>query len=64
MIDGALANPVPVSACRSLGANIVIGIGLNDYGGNATSSNNEISNPRTLKKSKENFIGKLIAKSL
>jgi NTE family protein len=62
LIDGALANPVPVSACRSLGANIVIGIGLNDYGGNATSSNNEISNPRTLKKSRENFIGKLIQK--
>lgn len=62
LIDGALANPVPVSACRSYGANIVIGIGLNDYGGNGTSSNNEISNPRTLKKSRENFIGKLIQK--
>jgi NTE family protein len=62
LIDGALANPVPVSACRSYGANIVIGIGLNDYGGNGTSSNNEISNPRTLKKSRENFIEKLIQK--
>ncbi|TNE57671.1 MAG: hypothetical protein EP340_07755 [Alphaproteobacteria bacterium] len=29
LIDGALVNPVPVSACRALGARLVIGISLN-----------------------------------
>lgn len=29
MIDGALVNPVPVSACRALGAHIVIAVSLN-----------------------------------
>lgn len=29
MIDGALVNPVPVSACRALGAHMVIAISLN-----------------------------------
>ena len=28
MVDGALVNPVPVSACRALGARFVIGVGL------------------------------------
>ena len=49
MIDGALVNPVPVSACRSLGANIVIGIGLNDYLGNTKSSYNKSSNQKPSK---------------
>ena len=29
MIDGALVNPVPVSACRALGAHMVIAVSLN-----------------------------------
>ncbi|WP_207478571.1 patatin-like phospholipase family protein [Arenibaculum pallidiluteum] len=29
IVDGALVNPVPVSACRALGAELVIGINLN-----------------------------------
>jgi len=29
MIDGALVNPVPVSACRAMGAHIVIAVSLN-----------------------------------
>lgn len=29
MIDGALVNPVPVSACRAMGAHMVIAVGLN-----------------------------------
>jgi len=29
MIDGALVNPVPVSACRALGAHLVIAVSLN-----------------------------------
>ena len=62
MIDGALANPVPVAACRSLGANIVVGIGLNDYGGSAISSNNVLSNSITIKKRKRKFIEKLMQK--
>ena len=49
MIDGALVNPVPVSACRSLGANIVIGIGLNDYLGNTKSSYHKSSNQKPQK---------------
>jgi len=29
MVDGGLVNPVPVSACRALGAEVVIGVNLN-----------------------------------
>ena len=29
MIDGALVNPVPVSACRAMGAHMVIAVSLN-----------------------------------
>jgi NTE family protein len=29
LVDGGLTNPVPVSACRALGADIVIGVNLN-----------------------------------
>lgn len=29
LVDGGLVNPVPVSACRALGADIVIGVNLN-----------------------------------
>ena len=29
MVDGGLVNPVPVSACRALGADIVIAVNLN-----------------------------------
>jgi NTE family protein len=28
LIDGALVNPLPISACRALGARVVIGVGL------------------------------------
>jgi len=30
LIDGGLVNPVPISACRALGANMVIAVTLND----------------------------------
>ena len=29
LVDGGLVNPLPVTACRSLGADIVIGVNLN-----------------------------------
>ncbi len=29
LMDGALVNPVPISVCRALGANVVIGVNLN-----------------------------------
>ena len=29
LIDGGLVNPVPVTACRALGADVVIGVNLN-----------------------------------
>src|SRR3546814_7686594 len=29
MLDGGLVNPVPVSACRALGADVVIAVNLN-----------------------------------
>ena len=32
LIDGALVNPVPVSVCRALGADIVIAVNLNNEG--------------------------------
>lgn len=31
LVDGGLVNPVPVSACRALGAEIVIGVNLNHH---------------------------------
>lgn len=31
LVDGGLVNPVPVSACRALGADIVIAVDLNQY---------------------------------
>ncbi|MEM9725705.1 MAG: patatin-like phospholipase family protein [Pseudomonadota bacterium] len=29
MVDGALANPIPVSLCRALGAEVIIGVSMN-----------------------------------
>lgn len=36
MIDGTLVNPVPVSACRALGARLVIAVALNHSGAGET----------------------------
>ena len=42
MIDGALVNPVPVSACRALGAHIVIAVSLSGDAFGPMGSNHEI----------------------
>lgn len=42
MIDGALVNPVPVSACRALGAHMVIAISLNGDAFGPIGSSHEI----------------------
>ena len=42
MIDGALVNPVPVSACRALGAHMVIAISLNGDAFGPMGSSHEI----------------------
>lgn len=42
MIDGALVNPVPVSACRALGAHIVIAVSLNGDAFGPIGTNHEI----------------------
>ena len=42
MIDGALVNPVPVSACRALGAHIVIAVSLNGDAFGPMGSSHEI----------------------
>ncbi|MEP1231032.1 MAG: patatin-like phospholipase family protein [Litorimonas sp.] len=42
MIDGALVNPVPVSACRALGAHLVIAISLNGDAFGPIGSSHEI----------------------
>ncbi len=36
LVDGAVVNPVPVSACRALGADFVIAVDLNGHRNNAT----------------------------
>ena len=43
MIDGALVNPVPVSACRALGAHIVIAVSLNGDAFGPMGSSHEIN---------------------
>ena len=43
MIDGALVNPVPVSACRALGAHMVIAVSLNGDAFGPIGSSHEIS---------------------
>jgi len=43
MIDGALVNPVPVSACRALGAHMVIAISLNGDAFGPMGSSHEIN---------------------
>lgn len=43
LVDGALVNPVPVSACRSLGADVVIAVNLNaDLLGQVRASQNAV----------------------
>ncbi len=42
MIDGALVNPVPVSACRALGAHIVIAVSLNGDAFGPMGTNHEV----------------------
>lgn len=43
MIDGALVNPVPVSACRALGAHMVIAVSLNGDAFGPIGSSHELS---------------------
>lgn len=43
MIDGALVNPVPVSACRALGAHMVIAVSLNGDAFGPMGSSHEIN---------------------
>lgn len=43
LIDGGLVNPVPVSACRALGADVVVAVSLNtDMLGQARKQNNQL----------------------
>lgn len=43
LVDGALVNPVPVSACRALGADVVIAVNLNtDLIGKARQHRNDV----------------------
>lgn len=42
MIDGALVNPVPVSACRALGAHMVIAVSLNGDAFGPVGSSHEV----------------------
>lgn len=43
MIDGALVNPVPVSACRAMGAHIVIAVSLNGDAFGPIGSSHEVN---------------------
>ncbi|GLQ23258.1 phospholipase [Algimonas ampicilliniresistens] len=43
MIDGALVNPVPVSACRALGAHMVIAVSLNGDAFGPIGSSHEVN---------------------
>lgn len=48
MLDGGLVNPVPVSACRALGADVVIAVNLNTQmlGGRAPTTPNKPKTPK------------------
>ncbi|NNE58340.1 MAG: hypothetical protein HKN36_09550 [Hellea sp.] len=48
MIDGALVNPVPVSACRALGAHMVIAVSLNGDAFGPIGSSHELDVDDTL----------------
>lgn len=54
LLDGALVNPVPVSICRALGADVVIAVNLNGDQGHPMLSKPEISQtPQTATESRE-----------
>ena len=48
MVDGTLANPVPISACRALGAHLVIAVSLNHDSPGSTSYAAKASRPLRL----------------
>lgn len=48
LVDGGLVNPVPVSACRALGADIVIGVNLNSDILHKPRDVKPVSTPQTL----------------
>ncbi len=46
LMDGALVNPVPVTAARALGADVVVCVNLNaDFGGRGTTIQTHSANP-------------------
>ena len=58
LVDGGLVNPVPVSVCRALGADIVIAVNLNgDIVGKRF--NKSVSKPETENNGKEGLGGKI-----
>ena len=58
LVDGGLVNPVPVSVCRALGADIVIAVNLNgDIVGKRF--NKSVNKPETEKNGKEGIGGKI-----
>ena len=49
LMDGALVNPVPVTACRAMGAEVVLCVNLNgDGGGRGTTIQSHIADPDPL----------------
>ncbi len=59
LVDGGLVNPVPVSVCRALGADIVIAVNLNgDIVGKRF--NKSVKKPETVNNGKEGLGGKIL----
>ncbi|WP_310619361.1 patatin-like phospholipase family protein [Flexibacterium corallicola] len=70
LVDGALVNPIPVSACRALGARVVIAVNLNyDNFGRGTTVVHDVppappNSPSDFENSREKSLGKAADKAM
>ncbi|MDW7711510.1 MAG: patatin-like phospholipase family protein [Deferrisomatales bacterium] len=60
LVDGGLVNPVPVSACRALGAEAVIAVHLNGDRGGRRSGAGALSRRRSPEDDEETFLERLV----
>ncbi|MCH9694115.1 MAG: patatin-like phospholipase family protein [Gammaproteobacteria bacterium] len=63
LVDGGLVNPVPVTACRALGAEVVIGVNLNSDIVSQRNKRNNTSSLFSLRQKKQDAPGMLSAVS-
>lgn len=60
LVDGGLVNPVPVSVCRAMGADIVIAVNLNgDIVGKHFKRDSKLTRARSAQLPRKGFVGKI-----